>query len=212
MEQKCMPEAAMEIIAAAEQIKKLYDPAHTLVVGIDGLGGAGKSTLSEKLCQLLRRDHAVALFHIDDFIHPRAVRYNDGYAAWECYYTLQWRYDYLLDAVVNPIKCGDFIGKVELYDKDNDTYFFNDVSVPVGSIVIIEGIFLQRPELDGAFDYVVFIDVPEKTRLDRVLERDGYIGTKAEIREKYDNRYFPAERYYAEMCVPSEKADYIIKM
>lgn len=203
----------METVKIAEQIKNLYNPSRTLIVGIDGLGGAGKSTISEEIYKLLSEEnYNITLFHIDDFIHPRAVRYNDNYAEWECYYDLQWNYDYLMNEVVNPIKNGaDFNAKVELYDKDNDTYFLSETNVPAGSIVIIEGVFLQRQELKGAFDYMIYIDIPEEIRLNRVLERDGYIGDKEQIKTKYDNRYFPAEHHYIEICSPSENADYIIK-
>lgn len=203
----------MEILKIAEQIKKLYNPDRTLIVGIDGLGGAGKSTVSEKLHRLLSKEnYNITLIHIDDFIHPRAIRYNKNYAEWECYYNLQWRYDYLVNEVVNPIKCGtDFKAKVELYDKDNDTYFYSETNIPVGSIVIIEGVFLQRQELKVLFDYMIYIDVSEETRLNRVLERDRYIGDKQQIKAKYDNRYFPAEHHYIEIYSPNKNVDYIIK-
>lgn len=202
----------MRIIEIAEQIKNLHNPSRTLIVGIDGLGGAGKSTISEELYKhLSEENYNVTLLHIDDFIHPRAVRYNDNYAEWECYYNLQWRYDYLMNEIITPLKNSvDFKASIELYDKDNDTYILSETSVPVGNIVIIEGVFLQRQELKGVFDYMIYIDIPEEIRLDRVLERDGYIGDKQQIKAKYDNRYFPAEHHYIEICSPSTSADYII--
>lgn len=58
---------------------------------------------------------------------------------------------------------------------------------------------------------MIYIDIPEEIRLDRVLERDGYIGNKEQIKAKYDNRYFPAEHHYTAVCSPVENADYIIK-
>lgn len=203
----------MEVVKIAEQIEEIYISNRTLIIGIDGLGGAGKSTISEKLYKIFcDNGYHVALFHIDDFIHPKAIRYNDNYAEWECYYNLQWRYDYLINDVVNPIRCGnDFTDKVELYDKDNDTYYLVDANVPVGSIVIIEGVFLQRQELKDLFDYMIYIDIPEEVRLKRVLERDGYIGNQQQIKAKYDNRYFPAEHYYIKECSPRKNADYIIE-
>lgn len=39
----------MELKEIAERIKNIYDPGRTVIVGIDGLGGAGKSTVSESL-------------------------------------------------------------------------------------------------------------------------------------------------------------------
>lgn len=203
----------MDLTKIAEKIKHLHRVERTLIIGIDGLGGAGKSTISEKLHNLLVSDNFnVTLLHIDDFIHPRAVRYNNNYAEWKCYYNLQWRYDYLTNKVIKPIRNNtDFNEKIELYDKDNDTYFLSQTNVPAGSIVIIEGVFLQRRELNGVFDYIIYIDVPEKIRLERVLERDGYIGDKQQIKAKYDNRYFPAEHHYIKICSPDTNADYIIK-
>lgn len=203
----------MNTLSITNAIKEKYDPARTLVVGIDGLGGAGKSTISEALFETLREEgHNVTVLHIDDFIHPRRVRYSDDCPEWECYYKLQWRYDYLKDTVIRAAKNGeDFVGDIELYDKDTDSYFLSPTHIPNGGIVIIEGIFLQRPELDGLFDFMIYIDVPEEIRLSRVLERDGYIGDKAQIKSKYDSRYFPAERHYIKTCAPADNADFIIR-
>lgn len=203
----------MNTLSIINAIKEKHDPKRTLIVGIDGLGGAGKSTISESLLELLSEEnYSVTLLHIDDFIHPRSVRYNENYPEWECYYNLQWRYDYLKNAVIEPIKSGaDYICDIELYDKDNDSYFLKTTDIPNGSIVLIEGIFLQRPELKGAFDLMIYIDVPEETRLARVLERDGYIGDRAQIKAKYDGRYFPAERHYAKNCAPAENADFVVR-
>lgn len=193
-------------------IRQLHDPSRTRIIGIDGLGGAGKSTISDALCQRLKgKDCPVTLLHIDDFIHPKAVRYNEQYAAWECYYHLQWRYDYLLNAVIAPLKQGlPLKTDIELYDKEHDSYHISKMDIPIGSIVIIEGIFLQRPELHGVFDYMIYIDIPEDVRLRRVLERDSYIGSREQIREKYAQRYFPAERRYLAACAPQENADFLM--
>lgn len=202
----------MQTTGITEQIKSLLKPDRTLIIGIDGLGGAGKSTISEAVYgQLCKDGYNVTLLHIDDFIHPRSVRYNDNYTEWECYYNIQWRYDYLVDEVIQPIKSGVFKGAIELYDKENDTYYLSNADIPVESVVIVEGVFLQREELRDLFDFMIYIDISESVRLERVLERDGYIGDKEQIKEKYDNRYFPAERYYVEKCLPAMNADYIIK-
>ena len=85
-------------------IMSAIDSNHIWIIGIDGLGGAGKSTISETLCKKLEdNDYHTILLHIDDFINVREVRYNSAYPAWQCYYELQWRFDYFLD-VINEIK------------------------------------------------------------------------------------------------------------
>ncbi len=185
--------------------------AKTVILGLDGPGGAGKSTLAQSLSDSLSAEgRNTVVFHIDDFIHPRAVRYNDAYPQWEQYYYLQWRYDYFMREVIGKIKAGKPLSPIELYDKENDTYKLTAFDVPEGSVVIAEGVFLMREELAGAFDSVVYMDVPKETRLQRVLERDGYIGSRDEIQKKYDERYFPAEDYYISTCKPTERADLVI--
>ncbi len=201
--------------AEATRIIKNIRPqlgAHTFLLGVDGMGTAGKTTLAMALeAQLRAQEYTVTVLHIDDFIHPRALRYTDAFAPWECYYNVQWRYDYLIAQILDPIKRGEALtGSVELYDKPNDSYLLQPISVSVGSILILEGIFLQRPELKDFFDYMVYIHVPEARRLARARVRDGYIGDTAAIDTHYLNRYFPAERHYLQACRPIETADYVI--
>lgn len=201
----------MESKKITDLIISRYNRERTLIVGIDGAGGAGKSTISDTLEKELRSEgYNVAVFHIDDMIHPRAVRYNDDYPQWEQYYYLQWRYDYFMREVISPIREGRSLGPIELYDKENDSYKTVLSDIPAGSIVIVEGVFLLRSELEGAFDVTVYIDVSKEERLERVLKRDGYIGDSEAILKKYNERYFPAEDHYFEECSPKEKADIII--
>ena len=206
-----LKEKFMSAEMIVKDLKKHYTKGKTLLVGIDGLGGAGKSTVADEVSRLLEAEGInTEVFHVDDFIHPKAVRYNDDYPQWEQYYYLQWRYDYFLSAVVKPLRESMEVPPVELYDKDNDSYITDMRSITNGSIVITEGIFLQREELKGAFDYMIYVDVSEKERLSRVLLRDGYIGDETDIRRKYEERYFPAERFYAEKYRPTENADLVI--
>ena len=201
----------MESKKITDLIISRYNRERTLIVGIDGAGGAGKSTISDMLEKELRSEgYNVAVFHIDDMIHPRAVRYNDDYPQWEQYYYLQWRYDYFMREVISPIREGRSLGPIELYDKENDRYKTVLSDIPAGSIVIVEGVFLLRSELEGAFDVTVYIDVSKEERLERVLKRDGYIGDSEAILKKYNERYFPAEDHYFEECSPKERADIII--
>jgi len=194
-----------------EDIEDLINSRKIVIIGIDGLGGAGKSTISEELKEELdSRGIGTVLLHIDDFITPRSVRYNSAYPDWQCYYDLQWRFDYFKEVVSRLRSCTEQSTDIELYDKDNDSYYTETVSAGGKSAVIVEGIFLQRKEYRGLFDYTVYIDIPEEIRLNRVLKRDTYIGNEQEITDKYNNRYFPAERKYFEEYQPQRTADRVI--
>lgn len=96
-----------------------------------------------------------------------------------------------------------FHGKVELYDKVLDSYKIEPLDVESGMIVLVEGIFLQRRALQGCFDMMIYVDVSEEIRLQRVLKRDSYIGNSMQIGKKYKTRYFPAEHYYVKTYTPA---------
>ncbi|WP_432360099.1 AAA family ATPase [Sporosarcina sp. UB5] len=178
------------------------------LIGIDGLGGSGKTTLARILEGQLEN---VVLFHIDDFIHPRKIRYDESFPEWEAYYHKQWRYDYLINTILQPLANGLSIDKsIEFYNKEEDLYIREQITIPVDTKVIIEGVFLQREELRKYLDFVIYIDVDKDTRLKRVLERDTYIGTEEEIIAKYEQRYFPAEEMYVKEYNPTRLADQVI--
>ena len=194
------------------EVRELKEKKAMPVVGIDGLGGAGKSTISEAVCKALEKQGIpVMLIHIDDLIHRREIRYNDSLPEWQCYYELQWRYDYFR-SIIEKVRNTDGNAQIELYDKENDTYYVQSYPVSKDTVVIVEGIFLQRKELEGIFDYMVYIDIPEKVRLERVLERDIYIGDRESIKEKYERRYFPAERRYCGEYQPCKAADLVLSI
>jgi len=53
--------------------------------------------------------------------------------------------------------------------------------------------------------------IPEDIRLKRVLMRDTYMGNQQQIKDKYENRYFPAEHKYINDYRPADYVDYVIK-
>ncbi|MFO1442556.1 AAA family ATPase [Bacillus sp. Bva_UNVM-123] len=179
------------------------------VLGIDGLGGSGKTTYAKSIENSIKNEGIhVDILHIDDFIHPRQIRYNLSKADWECYYYIQWRYDYLIKEILAPIQLGCAIKKqIEVYDKRTDHYFLKNMRMYTDSILVIEGVFLQRAELNRYFDYMIYMDVPKEERFQRVLKRDTYIGDDLAIKEKYKNRYFPAEEKYIEEYAPAFQAN-----
>lgn len=187
-----------------EIINKL-DFKDNTIIGIDGLGGSGKSKLADSLkLELEKSNRSPFVLHIDDFIYPRNVRYDNSKEEWYCYYYLQWRYDYLVNEILKPFKDGLEIHKeIELYDKENDAYILEQIDIPQGSIILLEGVFLQREEIMGYLDHVIYLDVPKELRLSRVLNRDIYIGDIEDIKSKYENRYFPAEDKYIEEYSPN---------
>lgn len=99
------------------------------------------------------------VIHLDDFIFPKAQRYQVEFPQWYYYYYLQWRYDYLINQVPAPLKQGLAVsGDMEFYSKLTDRYDMRRLHIPIGTNVIVEGVFLQRNELRPYFDVVLFLE------------------------------------------------------
>ena len=88
-----------------KEIRPLLDKGKPQIIGIDGSTGSGKTTLVTNLKDKLKEYgyHVVSL-HLDDFIHDRKTRYNGNFEEWYCFYHLQWRYDYIISEILNPLK------------------------------------------------------------------------------------------------------------
>ncbi|WFA07703.1 adenylyl-sulfate kinase [Tissierella sp. Yu-01] len=202
----------MEYLLSKLEREDISDKVY--IVGIDGLGGAGKSTVANLLEQkLLNENYSVYILHIDDFIHEKRVRYSESKEEWYCYYNIQWRYDYLIKEILLPIKNKGKIEKqIELYDKENDTHILESICIPQNTVLLLEGMFLQRKELKRYLDFTIYLEVPQEVRLERVLLRDKYIGELEDIRYKYERRYFPAEEKYILEYSPIENADLVLRI
>lgn len=181
------------------------------IVGIDGLGGAGKTSFSKKLEEELKsRGHEVITLHMDDYIVEAKKRYGTGHEEWEEYYFLQWDIRLLETELFKKLRENSHTLFLPLYDKMMDTLSMQELNVLTTSIILIEGIFLQRQEWRSYFDFMFYMDYPKNVRAERVLNRDAYIGNYEERLDKYERRYWVAEEKYIHNLNPLKKADYIV--
>ncbi|MCM3742949.1 kinase [Sporosarcina luteola] len=181
-----------------------------LIVGIDGLGGSGKTTLVKEIAQGLSCHSFQALsIHLDDHIVERKNRYQTGYEEWYEYYYLQWNVDKLTSNLFEPLNSGYNNLSLDFYDKSTDTALNKHISLTSESVVLIEGIFLQRQEWRRFYNLLIYIDCPRERRYERVLNRDLYIGNYEERLNKYQRRYWVAEEHYMDIIKPIMNADVV---
>ncbi len=182
------------------------------IVGIDGLGGSGKTTLAKKLYQYLYvNNFETLLIHIDDYIVERNKRYETGHPEWYEYYYLQWNIEMLRNDLFYKLhnNCSEL--SLPFYDKKNDLISTKKIEVNPQNILLIEGIFLQRKEWKKYLDFVIYIDCPRELRMKRVLNRDLYIGDYKARLNKYNQRYWLGEDHYIKVENPYKGADIILK-
>ncbi|ADK05373.1 TPA: uridine kinase family protein [Bacillus anthracis] len=169
-----------------------------LIIGIDGCGGAGKSTLANKIKSNFS---TVTIVHMDDFYLPSAKIVNDNPTNKSIGADFDWKR--LLKEVLNPISNG-LEGRYKRYDWEKDSLVGSHI-VPAGGIVIIEGVYATRQELAGMYDLKIWVNCPRETRIKRGIARDGEAA-----RDMWENNWMVAEGMYVESHKPHEFADFII--
>lgn len=182
----------------ASSLGEMSRKQSTLLIGIDGCGGSGKSTFAERLNVEFR--HA-AIVHMDDFYLPSAQITAGHPAAKAVGADFDWRR--LARQVLDPIS-QDREGQYQRYDWAADA-LAEWHTVPVGGIVIIEGVYAIRNELAGKYDFMVWVDCPREIRLARGLARDG-----EEARQMWEHNWMVAEDIYMEAHKPRERADLVV--
>ena len=74
--------------------------------------------------------------------------------------------------------------------------------------VVVDGVFLQRPELDDLWDVRIWVEVSAAETVRRASVRDA--GLFAEVRLRYERRYLPGQRLYAAEVDPKGRAQIVL--
>ena len=175
------------------------------IVAVDGLDGAGKSHFADALAsELGRGSRAVFRASIDDFHRPRVERYARGPDSPEGFYRDSFNYTTFRRVLIEPFRIGH-IGSFVLaaFDLKRDAQIEPKwTTAPDDAILIIDGIFLNRPELRGIWNYSIWLQVDPEVAAARLRERDGETTNTA--------RYTEGQSLYLTDANPSAAATAII--
>jgi uridine kinase len=174
-----------DALAALLAQRALREPV--AFVGIDGGGGAGKSTLAERV-SVLRRD--VRIVHLDDFF--RTTEADPGSLDLER----------LEREAVAPLSAGQptRFRRFDWWSVGVEEWH----TVEPGRVVVLEGVFALQPALRPLYDVTVWVETPSSVRLARGLERDG-----EERREEWHDWMSAEARYVADLR-PAEWVDLVV--
>lgn len=177
-------------------------------VAIDGVDGAGKTVLADELAPLVRAaGRPVLRAGVDGFHRPRAARYARGRTSPEGYYLDAYDYSALRSVLLDPLVAGEPVC-LAVFD------YRQDAAVPrhrhpveAGTILLLDGIFLHRPELRDHWDLSIFCRVDTATSCARMAARDG---TPADPRHLANRRYVDGQGIYLAACEPEALATYVV--
>jgi uridine kinase len=188
---------------------------HPVRVAVDGVGAAGKTVLADELAEVLERSgRAVIRAGIDGFHHPREVRHRRGPLSPRGYYEDSFDYEAVVSRLLQPLgPCGTRRYRTAAYDFRIDApVAAPECTASDDAVLLFDGIFLLRSELEGHWDFRVFVDASFDTTLRRALTRDlGLFGTPEAVRERYMKRYIPGELAYLREVRPRERADVVVE-
>jgi uridine kinase len=188
--------------------------SHPTRVAIDGVDGAGKTTLADELVPFLERfGRTVIRASIDGFHRPRAERYLRGPDSPVGFYHDSFDTSAVRTQLLDPLgPGGDLHYRARTFDWRTDLPVVANVSMaPPDAILIFDGIFSQRAELEKAWDLCVFLEAAFDETLERSLVRDRTeTSVTEEMIRRFWARYAAGQNIYLEEVCPREKAHFVI--
>lgn len=188
--------------------------AHPTRVAIDGPDGAGKTTLADELAPVVRaRGRSVIRASVDDFHRPRADRYQRGPDSAVGYYEDSFDLAALREVLLDPLgPAGDGRYRSAVFAHRTDQPVAEPARLAAAdAVLLLDGVFLQRPELRDAWDVTIYLSISIEEMLRRACRRDvSLFGTEAAVEHRYRIRYIPGQELYNAAANPMENADVVV--
>ncbi|MDN5765747.1 MAG: uridine kinase [Humibacillus sp.] len=196
--------------ALAEALVALA-PGERVAVAVDGVDGVGKTVLADQLAEVIGSlpdgARTVVRVGIDGFHHPRARRYARGTGP-DTFYDDSYDYEAIRTCVLEPFRSGRPLTPA-VFDVEADKAVTPSCVETAGdTLLLVDGIFLQRSELAGQWDAVVFVDAPFAVTVPRGNVRfDGHHDPDPEAAT--NRRYVEGQRLYVAQVRPREQASWV---
>lgn len=201
-------------VEAVADVITAIDLGRPIRVAIDGIIAAGKTTFSENLVKALaRRGRRAIHISMNGFHNPSEVRYEQGRYSADGYYEDAYDFAALRREVIEPLgPGGNRRYRTAIIDLESDTPIDEPPQIAEpDDVFLVDGSFLQRREMQGAWDLIVYIHASFETAEARGAARDAETPEEAEeILAGFRKRYHAAQRRYLAECMPSRNADLVI--
>ena len=203
------------VLAELAEMILAVDRPHPVRVAIDGCSAAGKTTLADELAQVLRdrTDREIIRAGIDYFKRAAALRTAYPIDSPEGYYLDTWDNDAIRDRLLVPLGPGGHRRYTSgIMEPSAQRALESPIEMAADDAVLLaDGAFLQRPELDDYWDLRVYVDVSFDVVLRRGIERDQqWMTSAAAAEQRYLSKYIPGERLYVDQLNPRDRAQVVV--
>jgi uridine kinase len=182
-------------VCSSDLVNLLLQSRNRVLIAIDGMCCAGKTTMTERLGKLLDAN----VFHLDDYFlqpHSRTPdRLNQPGGNVDV--------ERFLSEVLLPALRGE-TAHVRRYDCHKDLVLPPE-SVAPKKIVLIEGAYSLHPLLAPYYNLKVFCRIDPQLQLQRILKRNGKAALKT-----FETRWIPLENKYFEALDILTQCDIVI--
>lgn len=197
-----------ELAVRIAGLPRLLAPAR-LRVAVDGVDGAGKSTFAAALATAVRRHRPAIESTVDGFHHPRAIRYRQGRDSPDGFFEDSYDYPAVRRWLLDPFAPGgDGWFRRAVFDHRTDQPVDQPPEwAPPRAVLILDGLFLHRPELRDGWDFSIFLRVGFAQTYARMAVRDG---CPSDPDHPANRRYVQGQRRYLRECQPERYASVVV--
>lgn len=178
-----------------------------IAIGVDGRTASGTTTFADDLArEFERRGLATARASLDDFLNPAEHRHRRGRHSPEGFYRDAYAYDVFRRVLIEPFRMGGSAAFVTAaYDRVREVPLEPKWRTgPDDMFLIVDGGFLDRPELRGVWNYSIWLDADDEVRAERLRARGIEPGSELAA------RYAGADELYERDAKPRETAIAIV--
>lgn len=148
-----------------------------VIVGIDGIDGAGKTSFGDDLAAVFREaGHDAFRASMEDFHRSRAERYRDGRESPVSFYRDSFDYRTFQRVLIDPFRMAGSTGfQTAAWDVKRDApTLARWITGQADGVLIVDGVFMNRPELRGTWNYSILLEVPWDVAYARLAARDAH--------------------------------------
>jgi uridine kinase len=204
-------EALFEYLAQnIAQMRRSYP----LRIAVDGVDASGKTCFADGLASVLKGKQCVVIrASVDGFHNPKSIRRQRGDLSPEGFYHDSYNYPALIHNLLKPLGPGGSLEyRTQVFDVEKDEPIDSPLRTTSGdAILLMDGIFLLRPELLPFWDLKIFLQADFKNTVQRGAARDASLyGSRQTAEERYWERYVPGQELYLRLADPVDNADILI--